>query len=155
MYSRHQQLNNGWRCSAVKRRGILNMERIELSPEMTQFVTERHLASLTIVTPKGRPHVTPVGFTWDEERQLVRVITWAGSMKAKILDKSENPLRAAVSQVDGGRWVTLEGLAVVTADEDKCREGTRRYAQRYSEPKDRGDDRRVIELTVERVMGRA
>ena len=131
------------------------MERIELSPEMTQFVTERHLASLTIVTPKGRPHVTPVGFTWDEERQLVRVITWAGSMKAKILDKSENPLRAAVSQVDGGRWVTLEGLAVVTADKEKCREGTHRYAQRYSEPKDRGEDRRVIELTVARVMGRA
>ena len=122
---------------------------------MTQFVTERHLASLTIVTPKGRPHVTPVGFTWDEERQLVRVITWAGSMKAKILAKSENPLRAAVSQVDGGRWVTLEGLAVVTSDDDKCREGTRRYAQRYSEPKDRGDDSRGIELTGDRVMGRA
>ena len=60
------------------------MERIELSPEMTEFVTERHLASLTIVTPTGRPHVTPVGFTWDQERQLVRVITWAGSTKAKI-----------------------------------------------------------------------
>ena len=42
----------------------------------------------------------------------------------------------------------------MTSDDDKCREGTRRYAQRYSEPKDRGDDRRVIELTVERVMGR-
>ena len=96
------------------------MERIELSPELTQFVTERHLATLTIVTPKGRPHVTPVGFTWDEERQLVRVITWAGSMKAKILDKSENPLRAAVSQVDGGRWVTLEGLALVTADKENA-----------------------------------
>ena len=133
----------------------LNMERIELSSEMTQFVTERHLASLTIVTPKGRPHVTPVGFTWDEERQLVRVITWAGSTKSKILDKAENPLRAAVSQVDGGRWVTLEGSAVVTADKERCHEGTRRYAQRYSEPKDRGDDRRVIEVTIERVMGRA
>ena len=120
MCSPHQQLNNGWRCSAANRRGILNMERIELSSEMTQFVTERHLASLTIVTPKGRPHVTPVGFTWDEERQLVRVITWAGSTKAKILDKSENPLRAAVSQVDGGRWVTLEGLAVVTSDDESA-----------------------------------
>ena len=131
------------------------MKKIELTPEMTQFVTERHLASLTIVTPKGRPHVTPVGFTWDEEQQLVRVITWAGSTKAKILDKAGNSLRAAVSQVDGGRWVTLEGSAVVTADEEKCREGTRRYAQRYSEPKDRGDDRRVIEVAIERVMGRA
>ena len=133
----------------------LNMERIELSAEMTQFVTERHLASLTIVTPKGRPHVTPVGFTWDEERQLVRVITWAGSTKAKILDKAETPLRAAVSQVDGGPWVTLEGSAVVTADKERCHEGTNRYAQRYSEPKDRGADRRVIEVAIERVMGRA
>ena len=103
----------------------LKLERIELSAEMTQFVTERHLASLTIVTPKGRPHVTPVGFTWDEERQLVRVITWAGSTKAKILDKAETPLRAAVSQVDGGRWVTLEGSAVVTADKERCHEGHR------------------------------
>ena len=131
------------------------MDRIELSPEMTEFVTERHLASLTIVTPTGRPHVTPVGFTWDQERQLVRVITWAGSTKAKILDKSVNPLRAAVSQVDGGRWITLEGSAIVTDDKEKCLEGTRRYAQRYSEPKNRGDDRRVIEVTIERVMGRA
>ena len=49
----------------------LNMKRLELSPEMTQFVTERHLASLTIVTPKGRPHVTPVGFTWEIGRAHV------------------------------------------------------------------------------------
>ena len=59
------------------------MEIIKLTPEMKNFVTERHLASITIVTPTGRPHVTPVGFTWDEETQLVRIITWAGSTKAK------------------------------------------------------------------------
>ncbi len=131
------------------------MEPIELSPEMQKFVTERHLASLTIVTATGRPHVTPVGFTWDPEDQIVRVITWAGSIKAKILKRSEHPLKAAICQVDGGRWVTLEGTAVVSADELRCHEGTKRYATRYSEPKDRGDDRRVIEITVERILGRA
>ena len=131
------------------------MDIIKLTPEMTNFVTERHLASITIVTPTGRPHVTPVGFTWDEETQLVRIITWAGSTKAKILQRSECPLMAAVCQVDGGRWVTLEGKAVVTEDKNRCAEGTKRYAVRYSEPKDRGVDRRVIELSVERVLGRA
>ena len=129
--------------------------KTELTTEMKQFVTERHLASLTLVTPEGRPHVTPVGFTWDEDQKLVRVITWAGSMKSKILTRAGTPLRAAVSQVDGGRWITLEGKAIVTDDMERCLEGTRRYAQRYSEPKDRGDDRRVIELSVERIMGRA
>ncbi len=131
------------------------MKKTELTTEMKQFVTERHLASLTLVTPEGRPHVTPVGFTWDENQKLVRVITWAGSMKSKILTRADTPLRAAVSQVDGGRWITLEGKAIVTDDMERCLEGTRRYAQRYSEPKDRGDDRRVIELSVERIMGRA
>ena len=76
-------------------------------------------------------------------------------MKSKILTRADTPLRAAVSQVDGGRWITLEGNAIVTDDMERCLEGTRRYAQRYSEPKDRGDDRRVIELSVERIMGRA
>ena len=131
------------------------MKKTELTTEMKQFVTERHLASLTLVTPEGRPHVTPVGFTLDEDQKLVRVITWAGSMKSKILTRADTPLRAAVSQVDGGRWITLEGKAIVTDDMERCLEGTRRYAQRYSEPKDRGDDRRVIELSVERIMGRA
>ena len=49
------------------------MKKTELTTEMKQFVTERHLASLTLVTPEGRPHVTPVGFTWDEDQKLVRV----------------------------------------------------------------------------------
>ena len=82
------------------------MADILLSEEVIDFVTERHLASLTIVTPRGRPHVTPVGFTWDNEKNLVRVITWAGSTKVKILQRSQTPLRAAICQVDGGRWIT-------------------------------------------------
>ena len=49
----------------------------------------------------------------------------------------------------------MEGVALVTADPDRCAEGVRRYAERYSEPKDRGPDRRVIEITVDRLLGRA
>jgi PPOX class probable F420-dependent enzyme len=118
------------------------------------FVRERHLASLTLVRPDGRPHVTPVGFTWDDEAGLVRVITWAGSVKAKLLDAAGS-LEAAVCQVDGGRWLTFSGPATVSADPDRCAEGVRRYAERYRPPGDRGADRRVIELTPHQVLGRA
>ena len=118
------------------------------------FVRERHLASLTLVRPDGRPHVTPVGFTWDDDAGLVRVITWAGSVKAKLL-AAAGSLEAAVCQVDGGRWLTFAGTATVSADPERCAEGVRRYAERYRPPADRGADRRVIELTPRTILGRS
>lgn len=124
-----------------------------LPPEVTAFVTERHLATLTTMRPDGTPHVVAVGFTWDPEAGLVRVITWAGSRKARnLVARPDSP--AAVCQVEGGRWLTLEGTAVVTGDPERVAEGVRRYAERYRQPGER-DDRVVIEISVSRVLGRA
>ncbi len=125
-----------------------------LSDEVLKFLSERHLATLTLLRPDGTPHVTPVGFTWDDEAKLARVITWDGSNKARLLSASGGG-QAAVCQVDGGRWLTLEGLAVVSGDPDRAAEGVKRYAQRYRQPKERGAERRVIEISVDRMMGRA
>ncbi|MDH3708157.1 MAG: hypothetical protein OES57_18985, partial [Acidimicrobiia bacterium] len=91
--------------------------------------------------------------TYDADAGLVRVITWSGSKKTRILEAADRG-RAAVCQVDGGRWVTFEGDAVVSADPDRCAEAVRRYGERYQPPKDRGPDRRVIEISVDRVLGR-
>ena len=124
-----------------------------LDDDVIQFMTDRYLASLTLLRPDGTPHVTPVGFTWDNNKKLARVITWAGSKKARLLEASGGG-RAAVCQIDGGRWLTVEGTAVVTADPERAAEGVRRYAERYRPPKDRGPDRRVIEISVDRIMGR-
>lgn len=125
-----------------------------LPADVLDFMAERHLASLTLIRPDGRPHVTPVGFSWDDGSGLARVITWSGSVKAGLLDAAGSS-RAALCQVDGGRWLTLEGEATVTADPERCREAVHRYAQRYSEPKDRGAERRAIEIRIDRVLGRA
>ena len=127
---------------------------VDVTPPMLEFLAERHLATLTLVRPDGTPPVTPVGFTWDEATGLARVITWNGSVKSRLLE-ANGALEAALCQVDGGRWATLRGAAVVSADEERCAEGVRRYAARYSEPKDRGSDRRVIELRVVQILGRA
>lgn len=122
-----------------------------LSPGAAAFAAERVLATLTTLRPDGTPHVTPVGFTWDGAAGLVRIISFAGARKVRHLRAGG---RAVVCQVDGGRWLAFEGPARVTDDPDRVAEAVRRYAQRYRRPGER-PDRVAIEITVDRVLGRA
>ena len=131
----------------------MSLNPLDLNEKAQSFLYERHLASLTLLRADGSPHVTAVGFTWDQETQLVRVITWAGSMKSRILEQSPGS-RAVVCQIDGGRWLSLEGTAIVTDDAERCREGTQRYSKRYRIPQER-PDRTVIEISVDRILGYA
>ncbi|MDG2263286.1 MAG: pyridoxamine 5'-phosphate oxidase family protein [Actinomycetota bacterium] len=129
------------------------LDRLALSDDVLEFLRERHLATLSISRDGGPPHVTPVGFTWDNDAGVVRVITWTDSKKARLTSEAEM-LPVAVSQVDGGRWLTLEGVASVTTDPEACAEGCRRYAERYREPAHR-PDRAIIEIRVTKILGRA
>jgi F420H(2)-dependent biliverdin reductase len=94
-----------------------------------------------------------VGFTWDPDAGLARVITFEGSRKARNLLGAGSGARAAVCQVDGGRWLTMEGPAVVTDDPERVAEAVRRYAGRYRQPGERAD-RVAVEITVDRILGR-
>ncbi|MFN8018408.1 MAG: TIGR03618 family F420-dependent PPOX class oxidoreductase [Acidimicrobiales bacterium] len=124
----------------------------QLPPEVLAFLGEYHLASLTTLRADGSPHVVPVGFSYDPDARLVRIITWAASRKAR--NVAERPgARAAVSQVDGGRWLTLEGPATITDDPDRVAAAVAGYAGRYRQPGER-DDRVAIEIAVDRIMGR-
>ncbi|MEM7093987.1 MAG: pyridoxamine 5'-phosphate oxidase family protein [Actinomycetota bacterium] len=125
----------------------------ELGPSAIEFFTERHLATLTLSVSAEELHVTPVGFTWDDETATARVITFAASKKVRLLEAAGH-LQAALGQVDGGRWATLYGSATVSADPVVCADAVRRYAARYRQPKDRGADRRTIEIRVDRIVGR-
>ncbi|MFW2381480.1 MAG: pyridoxamine 5'-phosphate oxidase family protein [Acidimicrobiales bacterium] len=124
-----------------------------LPSEVITFLTERHLGTLTVLAPDGGPRVTPVGFTYDPEHRLARVITWAASWKARHVADGHDP-RVAIGSVDGGRWLTIYGAAQVTDAPEAVAEGVRRYAQRYRQPKERAD-RVVIEIEVDRIVGRA
>ncbi|MCQ3810396.1 MAG: pyridoxamine 5'-phosphate oxidase family protein [Acidimicrobiia bacterium] len=125
-----------------------------LTDEMNDFLKDRHLASLTILRPDGTPHVTPVGFTWDPDTATARIITWSGAKKVRLLAAAGGG-PAALCQVDGGRWATLEGHATVTADPEQCTDAVARYGERYGPAKDRGTDRRAIIIAVDSVLGRA
>lgn len=115
-----------------------------------EFLAERHLATLTTVRADGSPHVVPVGFSWDASAGLVRVITSGPSRKAA---NARATKRAAVCQVDGGRWLTLEGVVEVLDAPDRVAEAERRYAQRYRQPRV-NPLRVVLEISVDRVLGR-
>lgn len=131
----------------------MSLDPTDLPESVTEFLRESHLATLTTLRPDGSPHVVAVGFSWDPDAQLVRIITFAPSRKARNL-LAQPGSRAAVCQVDGGRWVTLEGTATVTDDPERIAEAVRRYAERYRQPGER-EDRVAIELSVDRVLGRA
>ncbi len=130
------------------------MKPSEITPEMLQFLTERHLATLTTMRSDGSPHVVAVGFSYDASMRRARIITFSTAQKAL------NALRggrAAVSQVDDGRWLTLEGtvrLATMDNDPQEVRRAVDGYAQRYQDPKVR-DNRVAVIIDVDRIMGRA
>ncbi len=121
--------------------------------EVVTFLRERHLATLSTISRAGDLQVTPVGVTFDPDRAMARVITWATSQKARNV-ASRPHQTVAVCQVDGGRWLTLYGTATVSGEPAAVAEGVRRYAVRYRQPKIR-PDRVVIEIAVSRLVGRA
>ena len=116
------------------------------------FLAERHLATLTTLRADGTPHVVAVGFTWDDDAQLARVITNGPSQKAENVRRGSP--RAVVAQVEGRRWLSMEGVPTVSADPERVAEAVRRYAERYREPSV-NPRRVVIEIAVDRVLGSA
>ncbi|MFD1152511.1 pyridoxamine 5'-phosphate oxidase family protein [Saccharothrix hoggarensis] len=117
------------------------------------FWTERHLCTLTTVRADGTPHVVPVGVTLDVDTATARVISSRGSHKVRrILAAGDAGVPAAVCQVDGRRWSTLEGRAVVRQSSDAVEDAVRRYAERYRTPRP-NPERVVIEIAVTRVLG--
>jgi PPOX class probable F420-dependent enzyme len=120
-----------------------------LTSDALDFLSERHLAMLTTLRTDGSPHVVAVGFTFDPVTHIARVITSDGSQKAVNAQRSSV---GVLSQVDGGRWLSLEGIASVNRDPEAIRDAELRYAQRYRIPRP-NPKRVVIEVLIKRVLG--
>lgn len=123
--------------------------RIELAPAALDFVTERHLAILATHARDGSIHGVPVGFTWDAEAGLVRIITGGGSQKVANIRRDGT---ATVSQVDGRHWISLSGTADISSDADVVADAVERYSRRYRQPRE-NPERVAILLRVEKVLG--
>ena len=126
---------------------------IRLNPEQLVFVTERHLATLTTLRPDGTPHVVPVAFTWDADAGVARITTNRASFKARhsAPEPDGGEPRAALCQVSGGRWITLEGTIAVSEDTEEIADAVTRYARRYRQLQP-NPERIVLRVTVDKVM---
>ncbi|BFO13818.1 PPOX class F420-dependent oxidoreductase [Streptomyces sp. KM77-8] len=117
------------------------------------FWREKHLCTLTTLRPDGTPHVVPVAVTYDPGARLARVVANRTSAKVRHVLAAEGAV-VAVCQVDGRRWATLEGRAVVSDDRERVAEAERRYAERYGRTPRPNPSRVVIEIALTRAMGR-
>ncbi|MFD0025472.1 pyridoxamine 5'-phosphate oxidase family protein [Streptomyces sp. NPDC058382] len=124
-------------------------------PEYLSFWREHHLCTLTTPRPDGTPHVVPVCVTYDPEAGLARIITNRKSRKvANILAAGPEGARVAACQVHGRRWATLEGVARVRTEQGRVEEAVRRHTERYGRTPSPNPDRVVIEITLDRALGR-
>ena len=123
----------------------------DLGSDALAFLAERHLATLTTLRDDGSPHAVPVGFTYDAGSATARVITSGASAKARHVRAGG---RVALCQMEGRRWLTLEGTATVRDDADAVADAEARYAVRYRPPRP-NPQRVVLEISVDRVLGNA
>ena len=127
---------------------------LRLNPEQLVFVTERHLGTLTTLRADGSPHVTPVAFMWDAATGAAVMTTERTSAKAvnaRRRGPGGGPPRAAICQVDGGRWLTIEGTIQVHDDAAAVADAVARHARRYH-PLEPDPARVVLRLTADRVL---
>ena len=121
----------------------------DLTDDDIRFLTERHLGTLTTLRADGSPHVVAIAFTHLDG--VVTILTNDGSTKVRNVERGS---RAVVCQVDGRRWLTLEGEATVWRDPESMEPAIRRHAERFRSVSD-NPHRVVIAIDVDRVMGRA
>jgi F420H(2)-dependent biliverdin reductase len=135
----------------------VSLDLDDLGPEVLAFLAERHLATLTTLRADGSPHVVPVGFTFEQETRLARVITSGDSVKVRNAARASTgsagiPNVAALCQVDRARWLTLSGPIRVARDPEAVADAERRYAERYRPPRE-NPKRVVLIIEVTRMLG--
>ena len=120
---------------------------LTLTDRAQEFVTERHLATLSTLAADGTVHAVPVGFTVKDG--VARVIASGSSQKVRNIRLREH---ATISQYDGATWITLIGTGRVLDDAESVSEAVALYAERYRQPSV-NPERVAILIDITKVMG--
>lgn len=128
----------------------LSQDLNALHSDTLPFLEEFHVGLLSTTRANATLHVVAVGFTYDPETKLAWSIGGRDSVKVRNIRGGS---RAALSQVDGSRWLTLEGPARIVDDEEGIAEAHRRYRLRYPGHGSLDPARVGIVVAVEELMG--
>lgn len=123
-------------------------------PRLAAFWATRRLGTLTTLRPDGSPHTVPVAPVVDlsSGSPVVRVLTSAGSRKARNVSAAGGAARVSICEVEGRHWVTVEGRARVVTDPSAVAAAEQAYAVRFRPPR-ANPERVVIVVEVDRVLG--
>ena len=75
----------------------MSLDLDDLGPAVLDFLTERHLATLSTLRADGSLHVVPVGFSYGPDTRLARVIATGDSVKARMRAGKGRAARSARS----------------------------------------------------------
>ncbi len=121
----------------------------ELTADDITFLTERHLATLTTLRPDGGPHVVAIAFTFDVESGTAHIICRDGGQKVRNIERDA---RVVLAQVDGRRWLALEGTATPQRDAVDIAAAVAAFESRYRPTTD-NPERIAIEIVIDRILG--
>ena len=116
-----------------------------------EFLVESHLGTLTTMRADGTPHVVAIAFTYEAEDGTVSIICGDGTQKVRNIERTG---RAAVCQLDGPRWLTLEGPAQVVRDAPGIAGAVSAFEARFR-PARENPTRVAIRIEVDRILGGA
>jgi F420H(2)-dependent biliverdin reductase len=131
-----------------------NLESID--PAVLAFLDEFHVALLTTTRPDGRLHSAGVGFTYDHELRTCFLIGQNDSVKVRNVVAAAmggGAVRAILGQVDGSRWLSLEGTITVSDDPIVVADAENRYKVRYPGHGNPMEGRVAMSLHVESIVG--
>jgi PPOX class probable F420-dependent enzyme len=117
-----------------------------LTDDGLRFLADRHLAILSTPSRTGGIHSVAVGFSFDDG--VARVITSGDTQKVRNVERGG---LATVAQVDGARWISLSGPAVVERDAESVERAVELYSRRYRAP-GINPKRVVIRIDVETIL---
>lgn len=126
----------------------LDLDALDRATE--DFLTEFHVAVMTTTRPDGSFHAAGIGFTYDLDTRQCWLIAQADSVKVRNIIAGS---RALVAQVEGSRWLSLEGTARVDDAPEVVADAERRYAIRYPGHGNPTLGRVAIIIDVERIVG--
>jgi F420H(2)-dependent biliverdin reductase len=98
------------------------------------FLQQRCFASLTTIRPgDGGLHAALVGFTYVSKTAEAFLILRGSGVKQANLRAADGPSSVVLCQINGGKWLSLEGLLTVHDNDDMRATALAHYRKRYGE----------------------
>lgn len=120
----------------------------EVSDEVVRLVTSEPLMAHLATCADGRPHVAPVWYDYDEDGDIVEVLTRG----RKLANLEANP-RVALSiqkDVDGeAQWrVTMLGTATIVEDDEAREAAIRRINEKYTDSEEAWPEAELVRIST-------